>query len=51
MRWTDRLKLLLFDKHYAYELSQGHVPSVAKILALKYADIEYQRVKGGLTKY
>jgi len=51
MRWIERLKLLLFDKHYAEKLSHGHVPSVAKILALKYAEIEYRRVKRELTKY
>ena len=51
MKWTDKIKLILFDKHYAEKLNHGHVPAVAKILALKYADIEYQRVKVGLTKY
>ena len=49
MRWTDKIKLILFDKHYAEKLSHGHVPAVAKILALKYAELEYRRVKRGLT--
>lgn len=44
MRRTNKLKLLLFDKHYADKLNNGHVPDVAKILALKYADIEYKKI-------